>query len=649
MKKFYKIIALFLFLISIVTLYKYMFIDTSYYQEQYKNKTNTYVKSLSTPRGRILDVNGKVLVDNIGVKTIVYRKVNGIKTNDEIEIAYKLANLLSFNKTASKNDLKKFWMIKNPNLSKELITKEEYDLYDRRKLNSQDLYLLKMDRINEDMLDCFNDLDKKASYVYSLMNQGYYYDAKIIKLDVTDYEYARVLESKIVGVTNEMYFKRYYPYGNTLRSIFGSIGSIQEDSWQEYQKLGYSLNDTVGISFLEKQYESVLKGEKDLYKVNSDGTLTQVTSGRRGNDIVLSIDIDMQKGIEEILKEEIKSGKKLLNTEYYKGSYVIVGDVNNGGIKAIVGLKYIKDDVFLNVESEAIYSSFTAGSVVKGASMAMAYQNNLVDIGKKIKDSCVKLYLVPEKCSYKRLGYIDDITAIKTSSNYYQFLLAIKLSGYQYSYNMKMNVSSREFSIYRDAFSSFGLGSKTGIDFPNEIIGIRGKKFAPDLLLNLAIGQYDAYTGIQLLQYINTIANNGTRYQLHFINSVHDNNGNIILEYKPNVLNKFSLEEVYFDRIKEGLRQVVNIGTGYGYTNTKYKPAGKTGTSETIYDSDLDGIGDVLTITNTYAMYAPFDNPKYSMVVISPNVNHKNGSSDYFAYINRYISSRVSDFIFSNY
>jgi hypothetical protein len=58
---------------------------------------------------------------------------------------------------------------------------------------------------------------------------------------------------------------------------------------------------------------------------------------------------------------------------------------------------------------------------------------------------------------------------------------------------------------------------------------------------------------------------------------------------------------------------------------------------------------DTKTITSSYAMYAPFDDPKYSMVVISPNVNNVNGKTDYFAYINRYISKRVSDYVFSNY
>ena len=413
-------------------------------------------------------------------------------------------------------------------------------------------------------------------------------------------------------------------------------------------KKGYALNDIVGISYLEKQYEEYLKGEKDLFKVNRDGTLTQVTSGMRGKDLVLTIDINMQREIESILKEEIKNGKKLANTEYYNGSYVIVGDVKNGGIKAIVGLNYLGNDVFLENARGAIFSTFTVGSVVKGASMAMAYQNNLVDIGKKVLDSCVKLYLVPEKCSYKKLGYIDDISALKTSSNYYQFLLAIKLAGYNYSYNMKMNVTNKEFDTYRNVFADFGLGNKTGIDLPNEITGIKGSKISPDLLLNLAIGQYDSYTGIQLLQYINTIANRGVRYQLHFLDKIVDNN-QIVKKSNPIILNEFALDDVYFDRIIEGFREVVQMGTGAGYTSSNFNPAGKTGTSEVYFDSDNDGRGDVLTINNTYAMYAPIDNPKYSMVVISPNVNHPNEHSDYFAYINRYISKRVSDYLFTNF
>lgn len=646
MKKIYLSLTTIFFFLTVFTLYQFIFEKNLYYQEKYQEKTTTTVFSLSTPRGRILDCNGNVLVDNIGVKAIVYRKVNNITSDEEIEIAYKLSEMISFSERAKENQLKNFWMLLYPEEAKKLITEEELELYDKRKLTSHDLYLLRMERVTDLLLDSLTERDKLAAYVYSLMNDGYKHDAKLIKIEVSEEEYARVLEAKIPGVTNEMYFKRYYPYENTLKSILGSIGSIPEEEKDVYLEKGYSLDDLVGVSYLEKEYEDYLRGEKDTYLVNSDGTLTLLKSGKKGNDIVLSIDINMQIGIENILKEEIIKGKKLLNTEYYNGSYVLVGDTNNGSIKAIAGLKYVNDDILKNVEADVVNSSFTVGSIVKGASMAMAYQNGLVDVGKKIKDSCVKLYLVPKKCSYKSLGYIDDITALKTSSNYYQFLLAIKLAGYKYSYNMKMQVTNREFDIYRNTFASFGLGVKTEIDLPNETTGIKGSKIAPDLLLNFSIGQYDTYTPLQLLQYINTIASNGVRYKLNLMDHIIDSDGNVLVTNEKEILNTYELDSTYFERIKTGFYQVVNLGTGYGYADTKYKAAGKTGTSEAYYDSDKDGVGDILTITNTFAMYAPFDNPKYSMVVVSPNVSHYSGSTDYFAYINRYISKSVSSFIY---
>ena len=66
--------------------------------------------------------------------------------------------------------------------------------------------------------------------------------------------------------------------------------------------------------------------------------------------------------------------------------------------------------------------------------------------------------------------------------------------------------------------ASYGLGAKTGIDLPNETSGLKGKKISDDLLLNLAIGQYDSYTPIELFQYISTIANNGTKVTPRLIN-----------------------------------------------------------------------------------------------------------------------------------
>ena len=100
------------------------------------------------------------------------------------------------------------------------------------------------------------------------------------------------------------------------------------------------------------------------------------------------------------------------------------------------------------------------------------------------------------------------------------------------------------------------------------------------------------------------------------------------------------VENSNFIRITEGFKEVLYNGTGRGYTDKKYKPAGKTGTSESYYSKDIT------TINQSYAMFAPYDNPTYSIVVISPNISFNNDEDTYIAPINRYISKEVSKLVF---
>ena len=361
-----------------------------------------------------------------------------------------------------------------------------------------------------------------------------------------------------------------------------------------------------------------------------------IKEGKRGNDLYLSIDIELQQKVEEILKRNIESGKKLKNTEYYDRSFALVSNPNTGSIIAAAGFKY-KDGDFVDITNEIATSSFIVGSVIKGASISVGYQNNLIEIGKKINDSCVKLNNVPEKCSYRRWGMIDDVTALKTSSNYYQFLLAIKLTGQNYKNNMILNATEDHFNKYRNTFASFGLGAETGIDLPYEATGIKGKTIADDLLLNLAIGQYDTYTPLQLVQYINTVAMNGNRVKLSLMSKVVDDE-DVILENKGTVLNQVLNSR--FDRIKEGMRQVIDGGTGRGYADVSTKAAGKTGTAEVVYSKGIN------TINQTFASFAPYDNPKYSIVTISPNAYYDNSSSDTVAPINYRISKELTALVY---
>lgn len=642
------------FLVIGVKIYSLNVVNKDYYEKQLDQKQNKIITLASAPRGRILDRNGNILVDNIGIKSIVYHKSNKISAEDEAKIAQQLAEIITLDYKENIKETKNFYILLNKEKTDKLITKEEREKVQMRKATTSDLDNLKLKRITKEMLDEFDDKQRLAGHIYALMNKGYKYEVKTIKEEAEEKEYAQVIESNIEGVTGSINWERVYPYGNVLKSIFGSVSSsstgIPSEKKSEYLKKGYSLNDRVGISYLEEEYEEYLKGKKATYQVNPDNTLTLLTKEERGNDLILSIDINLQMDIERIMEEKILAGKKLRNTEYYNHAYAIVSNPSDGSIVAMVGKRLNEDTKeFSDIAPNIISSAYTVGSVVKGASHTVGYQNNLIDVDKKVIDSCVKLHLVPEKCSFKKLGVLNDITALKYSSNYYQFLTAIKSTGKTYHYNMELNATKQNFETYRHTFREYGLGTTTGIDLPNEKIGLIGNQIADDLLLNLSIGQYDTYTPIELVQYINTIAMNGKRIKLSLMKKIVDKDNKVILENKGKVLNEIAMDEYYFNRIKEGFREVLDGGTGRGYTDLKFNPVGKTGTSESFYDSDNDGKADVKTITMSYAMFAPLEAPKYSLVVMSPHVSHENGKTEYTAYVNKHISTEVSKILFENY
>ena len=313
----------------------------------------------------------------------------------------------------------------------------------------------------------------------------------------------------------------------------------------------------------------------------------------------------------------------------------------------MVGKSYNNGE-FYNNEIGNINKSYTVGSVVKAATISIGYKYNIIDIGTTVYDSCVKLKNKTQKCSWKNLGRVNDLRALQESSNYYQFLIAIGLTGEKYKYNMSLNNLDYAFKVYRDTLASYGLGSITGIDLENENIGIIGKTISDDLLLNLSIGQYDTYTPIELTQYINTVANNGNRIALSLMKEIVNEKGEIVLKNESKVLNTVDLEDKYKNRIKEGLRNVSLYGTGSFYIDKKYKASSKTGTSESVLDTDKDGISDTYATTRTFVSYMPSDEPIYSLVIVSPNIDYKERENTRTYPINMYLSRQVSKILFDN-
>ena len=658
-KRYMIITALIVLFFSIISfrLFKLQVIDNTKYVEKLAYSVEKTIESTSTPRGRIYDRNYNLLVDNEAVKTIYYKKENGIKTDDEIKLAYTVAENINVNyDKLTEKRLKEFWYLNNKEESLKKITDLEWKKKTKRKLTDDDILELIYERITEEELNSFNDLDKEAAYIYYLMNKGYSYAEKVIKnSDVTEEEYAYISENvdTLRGFNTKLDWERVYLYGNTFKTILGSVSSnsqgIPAELANYYLKNGYSLDDRVGISYLEYQYENYLKGTKAVYKVTNNHNYELVSQGKRGNDIVLTIDINLQKYLDEMLANEVLNAKMEANTEYYNRSFVIISDPNTGEVLAMSGKQVRVDDdgsLFVVDYTPGISTlPVTPGSVVKGASMLVGYKYGAIDIGTTLLDECIKIKDTPEKCSWRTMGNIDDVYALRFSSNTYQYKIAIKVGNGEYKYNESLNLSADAFDKYRNMYAEFGLGIKTGIDLPIESLGYSGTSKLPGHLLDFAIGQYDTYTPIQLSQYINTLANGGTRYQPYLLKEIHSPSntgtlGDAIYEAKKVKLGTVDVEEKYIERVRYGFSRVVSDGLGYGYMGNYTNSSGKTGTSQSFIDTDNDGKVDTETITSSFVGYSPTDNPIMSIVVVSPDISH-NSSYEYQSSVTKRISANA--------
>ncbi len=618
-------------------LFNLQILKNSEYNDKLAMATEKTIESTSAPRGRIYDRNHKLLVDNEGIKTIYYKKQNGITTKEEIELAYEVSNNIDIDYSKiDDNKLKDFYYKSHYKECRKKITDEEWDLYNKRKLNDKDIDKLIYERLDDEISE-YTDSDKKAAYIYYLMNKGYSYAEKVIKnSDVTDAEYAYISENidNLKGFNTKLDWERVYLYGDTFKSILGNVSSntqgIPSELSEEYLKRGYTLDDRVGISYLEYQYEDYLRGTKAKYRLLADNSYELVSEGKRGNDIVLTIDIELQKYLEEVLSNEVLNAKGEPGTQYYNRSFAIVSDPNTGEILAMAGKQAVLKDGYYQIVDYTpgiVTLPVTPGSVVKGASMMVGYKYGAIDIGTVLNDECIKIKDTPLKCSWQTMGPIDDVYALQNSSNVYQYKIAIKVGNGSYEYNQGLVLDESAFDKYREMYAEFGLGEKTGIDLPVESLGFMGKSRLPGHLLDFSIGQYDTYTPIQLSQYINTIANNGVRLKPYLLKEVYkpsdsgDTFGSLI--YKANVteLGKLSVEKKYIDRVREGFSAVVTKGLGYGYMGNYTNSAGKTGTSQSFIDTDGDGKVDTETITSSFVGYSPSDNPKMSIVVVSPDIS----------------------------
>ena len=633
-----------IFILILIYTFKIMIIDKETYEELLHIKTSKIYKGSEAPRGNIYDRNGILLVGNESIPIIKYTKTN-LTNKEEIELASYIAKNIEIDYTnVTETMIKEYIYNANKEELLNRITDKIKKQYENRKITNEEYKEIILENITEEEINNITEQEKKTAYLYYIMNLGYRYEDKIIKSEkVTEEEIKYVENSQNLYI--DYIYKRTYPYGETLKSIFGNVGSIQEEDLEYYLEQGYFRNDLVGTSYLEEEYETYLKGTPYTYRITSDGKREIVTEMKKGNDLYLTIDINLQLEIEQILEEQMIKTKGEQNTTYFNKNYIIIGDAYTGSIYAFIGkmITYNGEYSFIDNSLGLITDAITPGSSIKGASHLVGYSTGAITYGQKITDGCIKIKNVDEKCSWKNLGVIDDLEALKYSSNYYQFVTAIKIGKGNYRYNLPLTLDKTGFDTYRKVFNALGLGVQTGIDLPYENIGFQGNDEYVLSLLDFPIGQYDNYTPIQMFQYISTIYNNGTRVAPHLANYVKDDT-ETIYEYERNVVGGVNIKEQDFLRVKEGLRMVMESGgTGYGYINLKYNPIGKTGTAQSFIDTNMDGKIDTETISKSFVGIAD----GITFIVLSPNISDRKTS--YTSSSNKKITKTISNLYFEKY
>lgn len=628
-------LVVFIFAIMVLRLGYLQIAQGSHYKQLIKNDENITVNE-SVPRGRIVDRNGKVLVDNASKMAITYTRGRKTSQKEMLETAKKLSSLIKMDTDKiTDRDKKDFWVTLHPQKAKDLMKKEQSMLEDGS-ISQEQYDEQQRKKIGKKQLSELSKKDLQILAIYREMNAGSTLDPQTIKNeDVTEKEYAAVSQqlSKLPGVNTSMDWDRKYPYKDTLRGIFGDVSTSTEglpkELTEQYLSKGYSRNDRVGKSYLEYQYEDVLRGKKKQMKYTTDKSGKVINSevvnpGSRGHDLQLTIDIDLQKKVESLLDKQIAKLRSQ-GAKDMDNAMIVVQDPKNGDILAMAGKQISKNGKLTDYDIGNFTAQFAVGSSVKGGTLLAGYQNKAIKVGEQMVDEPLKFHGGLTKRSYFNKDgrvTINDKEALMHSSNVYMFKTALKLAGDPYYSGMPLpNDISIAGQKLRKGLNQVGLGVKTGIDLPNETNGqIEPLTNNPGNYLDLSIGQYDTYTPLQLSQYVSTIANNGYRIQPHIGLSIHDATnkdelGPVKRKVKGNVLNKVNNSQKEIDEVKDGFKMAFNEkdGTGYAsFKDTVVPSAGKTGTAEVFQDGEP-------RVNSTYIGYAPIKDPKLAFSIVYTN------------------------------
>lgn len=467
------------------------------------------------------------------------------------------------------------------------------------------------------------------------VNQTAYRFAADVNIDFI----SRVKELSIPGVVIEATTTRQY-HTTYAAHLLGRVAAIDPDEWTSYYKTAdidgdgepdYQMNDTVGKEGAERAFENYLRGSSGVRALerNTSGKVvseTWLTDPKPGNNVVLTIDLDLQGTVEDVLANSIPK----LSSKEVEGAACVILDVNNGDVLASASyptfsLAAYGQDIAKNgsdplrpLFNRALLGTYPPGSTFKMVTAIAGLEEGIITPSTQIKDLGAYTYYpgTPPKCWIFRQhgtthGLVNVSKAIEVSCNYFFFDVG------------------RRLGIDRlvDYATRFGLGEKTGIELgekpgvmaSREYTESLGQKWYDGNTLSVAIGQENsAFTPIQLANYIATLVNGGTRYSTHLLKEVKSSDfTNVEYSYEPKVLSTIDIQPKNLEAVKAGMLTLTSDGSVSRYfQNLGVKVGAKTGSAQISAQTESNAV---------FVCFAPYDKPEIAMAIV---VEHGGSGSE---------------------
>lgn len=635
-------IVILLFMAIIGRLLYMQVLNKDFYETKLASASQTRVTT-SSARGQIYDAAGKPLVENTVKQVVSFTRNNKMTAAELKETAKKLLTYVNVTSPDLTDRQIADYYLADQDIYKKTVESLPSDKRldsDGNRLSEATLYNNAVESIDVSQLN-YTDDQKKEIYLFSQLNAVENFATGTISTDALDDTQVALVASaskELPGISISTSWDRKV-LDTSLSTIVGSVSNeksgLPAEEVDAYLKKGYSLNDRVGTSYLEKQYEDVLQGKRSVKEIHLDKhgnmeSVENVEEGSKGNNIKLTVDLAFQNGVDDLLKSYFNSELGNGGAKYSEGVYAVALNPKTGAVLSMSGIKHDLNTGELTQDSlGTVTNVFVPGSVVKAATISSGWENGVLSGNQTLTDQPIVFQGSAPIYSWYKLAYgsfpITAVEALEYSSNAYVVQTALGIMGQTYQPNMFVGTSNLETAMgkLRSTFAEYGLGASTGIDLPNESTGFIPKEYNFANYITNAFGQFDNYTPMQLAQYVGTIANNGVRIAPHIVEGIYGNNdkgglGELIQAIDTKEINKVNISESDMAILHQGFYQVSHgtspLTTGRAFSDgATVSISGKTGTGE----SYVAG-GQEANNTNAVA-YAPTENPQIAVAVVFPH------------------------------